>query len=430
MRENHDIFSHHEALRFDYLLQNIHYLNENEQAEYQYLLEKQQRVKRGQITEEPHVNDSQMHQSMTDQGLPAYPQKRSRKKSFKKSSKGKTAVGFFRGPGLFKRLTLVCVTLTLLLLLGMAFMFVKGMIDIHNNKNIEPAVTEVFNGKETTDGTNILILGSDQRITEDSKDARTDTIMVMNIGNSSGKIKLVSFMRDTLINIPGASFNDYVADQKLNVAFNLGEQDNNQGAELMRVALKNNFDLDIKYYIMLDFETFAQGIDTLFPDGVEIDAQFSTIDGQTVSSVEVPNDVGFGDQSTPYQTIHVGQQRMNGQTLLNYARYRSDDEGDFGRTRRQQQVMTTVISQIDDLAKLFSGSAALGQIYALTSTNISFVNGLGIGLSNVSSLTSGIEQTTIPANGDWVDEYDMYGGLGLGIDFDKYKEELANIGLR
>ena len=42
----------------------------------------------------------------------------------------------------------------------------------------------------------------------------------------------------------------------------------------------------------------------------------------------------------------------------------------------------------------------------------------------------GIEQTTIPAEGDWTDDYDMYGGLGITIDFDKYQEELKELGLR
>lgn len=52
---------------------------------------------------------------------------------------------------------------------------------------------------------------------------------------------------------------------------------------------------------------------------------------------------------------------MNGSTLLNYARFRDDDEGDYGRTRRQQQVMTAVLQQIKDPTKLFTGSEALGK---------------------------------------------------------------------
>ena len=311
-------------------------------------------------------------------------------------------------------------------------MFFKGVNDVSNDKtNYTAAVTETFNGEDSDDGTNILILGSDQRVTQGSSDARTDTIMVMNIGNSDGKIKLVSFMRDTLVNIDGVSYNDYSNDQKLNVAFNIGEQDNNQGAELMRQTLKDNFDINIKYYVMVDFATFAEAIDTLFPNGVEIDAKFGTVDGQAVSSVEVPDDLNMqADGTVPNQTIEVRTQKMDGRTLLNYARFRKDDDGDYGRTQRQQQVISAIINQIKDPTKLFTGSAAIGKIYALTSTNVSYSFLLKEGLSVITSGQEGIEQTTIPAEGDWTDDYDMYGGLGIAIDFDKYQEELKELGLR
>lgn len=42
----------------------------------------------------------------------------------------------------------------------------------------------------------------------------------------------------------------------------------------------------------------------------------------------------------------------------------------------------------------------------------------------------GVEHVTIPENGDWVDDYDMYSGQGLAIDFDKYQKRLTKIGLR
>ena len=71
---------------------------------------------------------------------------------------------------------------------------------------------EVFHGQDTKDGVNILILGSDQRVSQESTDARTDSIMVVNVGNKEGKIKMVSFMRDTLVNIKGASETDYSQD--------------------------------------------------------------------------------------------------------------------------------------------------------------------------------------------------------------------------
>lgn len=72
---------------------------------------------------------------------------------------------------------------------------------------------------------------------------------------------------------------------------------------------------------------------------------------QPVSSVEVPDDLRMKDGVVPDQTIKVGEQMMDGRTLLNYARFRKDDEGDYGRTVRQQQVMEAIMSQIKDPTK-------------------------------------------------------------------------------
>ena len=155
-------------------------------------------------------------------------------------------------------------------------------------------------------------------------------------------------MRDTLINIYGVSADSYTQDQKLNTAFNLGEQDGNQGAEYMRQALKDNFGLKIKYYVMLDFETFAEAI----------------------------------------------------------------------------------VSQVKNPTKLFTGSEAIGKVFAMTSTNMPYSFLFSNGASVMSDASKGIKQKTMPENGDWVDGYDMYGGQGLSIDFDHYRSELKKMGMR
>ena len=472
----------HEELRYSYLLSNLQYLNNREKQEFDYLYQKKVTANRDWANNYTSSDGNESYQdydnyidqnefednsSYTSQGIPRYPKEEGgynstnreypvnnipdyqdnyspysepptspeplayeepKKSSLKKASKQKKP----RRKIKIKRILQVIGALILVLILAMGYMFYKGVSDVENgDTSYKAAVKETFNGKDTKDGTNILILGSDQRVSQGTADARTDTIMVMNVGNKDGKIKLVSFMRDTLVNIKGVSYNDYSNDQKLNVAFNIGEQNNNQGAELMRQTLKNNFDINIKYYVMIDFQTFAEAVNTLFPDGVEINAKFGTINGENVSYVEVPDDLNMAkDGSVPNQTIKEGKQRMDGRTLLNYARFRHDDDGDYGRTTRQQQVITAIVNQIKDPSKLFTGSAAIGKVYALTSTNISYSFLLKEGLSVITSGQKGVEQTTVPKEGDWVNDYDMYGGLGISIDFNKYQEELKNLGMR
>ena len=446
MSRNTGNLSHHEELQLDYLRKNIHYLNENEQIELHYLEQRAQGLvgpSRRASRPKPSYSERPTYQEdfespafeEEDDLLPTYPReerkRRQRAARPKPQPKPKVATPVVedlepeprvRKPrkkvNWFKRIVKLALWALLLTMAGMVFMFFKGYTSVGTK-----AKAEVFNGQGTQDGVNILVLGTDARPENSLDMIRTDSIMVVNINNSDKKIKMVSFMRDTLVNIQG---NDY----KLNLAYTLGHQNDQQGAENLRQVLQENFGIEIQHYVMIDFSTFATAIDTIFPNGVEMDAQFSTIDGQVVSSVEVPDDLGFASGGSPYQTIQVGPQRMDGKTLLNYARYRSDDEGDFGRTRRQQEVMSAIMTQVKDPTKLFTGSEALGKVYALTPTTISPIFMLTNGLPAALDISNGMVQTTIPENGDWVEGYDIYDGVGLEIDFEKYSQRLAELGFR
>ena len=484
--------SRHEQLRLDYLHTNYYYLNANEKEEYNYLRQKARgrsdvaqqtsRKASAKATVQASSEDSRTDSSgllpkypgkgafrrkqkqaptssqeeqakkasmqassepmRTDSSglLPEYPGKNSLSRSQKdsrpssKQEKKKPSSKTYTKFNL-KRVLMWFLIFVILVVSGMLFMFFKGL-NTSRPGNLKAADVEYFDGHDTRDGINILVLGTDGRIGDKSTETRTDSIMVLNVGNKDHKMKLVSFMRDTLIHIDGVS-NSYTEptdddyyDQKLNAAYTLGEQDNHRGAEAVRQALKDNFDLDIKYYALVDFNTFATAIDTLFPNGVFMDAKFSTIDGEKVTEVEVPDDLNMKDGVVPTQTIKVGRQHMDGRTLLNYARFRKDDEGDFGRTRRQQEVLTAVMQQIKDPTKLFTGSEAIGKVFALTSTNVPQSFLWTQGLSLVLDSRNGIERLTIPELGDWTDTYDMYGGQGLLIDFEAYKERLQQMGLR
>ena len=419
-------------LRIEYLRANLKYLNDVELAEYnrltgQHLTHQQQHQQHThqQVQETYQADQAYQSQQAYDQASNFDLQnssdgfnKHHKSRPFKKpkNKKKRKKVGFWKKLRRFLLLVLV-------LMIGF---FIYGY---HRGKSRAPEglQTEKFSGQKTPSGsTNILILGTDQRDFQTTGDARSDSIMVMQVNAKDNKVKLVSFMRDTLVYQPGVS--QYGADTKINVAYNIGEQDNHQGAEYMREVLKKNFDIDIQYYALVNFNSFATVIDSLYPMGVKIDAKFSTIDGQVVKSVDVPDDLNWTpEHQDPIQTIKVGTQRMDGRTLLNYARFRKDDEGDFGRTKRQQQVMQAIMSGVKSPLTLFTGSSALGTIKGVTSTNVSdffmLTHAPGLALD----AAKGIESYTVPENGDWVEALDQYGGSGLLIDFDKYQAKLKNL---
>ena len=417
--------SHHEQLRYDYLFKNIHYLNDREKREFDYLKRKMDGELPSKEREENRGADigipqySNQSRSNRHQKIPSLPKVKKKKPR-----------RFFKRVLIWLLLLVTCVAA------GMIIMFLRGFQSATtSNKpaDAKAAQVEVFNGQDTKDGVNILIMGTDGRIGQNSAETRTDTIMVLNVSGSDKKIKLVSFMRDNLVYIDGYSQivnGKKQTDNKLNVAYELGEQEGQKGAEMVRKVLKDNFDLDIKYYALVDFQAFATAIDTLFPDGVTIDAKFSTLNGQPLTEATVGDDLHATETESPTQTIKVGKQQMNGSTLLNYARFRDDDEGDYGRTKRQQQVMSAVLEQIKDPTKLFTGSEALGKVFGMTSTNLPYSFLLTNGLSVIEGAQNGIERLTVPELGDWVDAYDVYGGQGLLVDQNKYQTKLAQMGMR
>ena len=417
--------SHHEQLRYDYLFKNIHYLNDREKREFDYLKRKMD----GELPS----NEREKNLGK-DIGIPQYSNQSRSNRHQKIPSlpkvKKKKPRRFFKRVLIWLLLLITCVAA------GMIIMFLRGFQSAttsNKSADAKAAQVEVFNGQDTKDGVNILVMGTDGRIGQNSAETRTDTIMVLNVSGSDKKIKLVSFMRDNLVYIDGYSQivnGKKQRDNKLNVAYELGEQEGQKGAEMIRKVLKDNFDLDIKYYALVDFQAFATAIDTLFPDGVTIDAQFSTLNGQPLTEATVGDDLHATETESPTQTIRAGKQQMNGSTLLNYARFRDDDEGDYGRTKRQQQVMSAVLEQIKDPTKLFTGSEALGKVFGMTSTNLPYSFLLTNGLSVIEGAQNGIERLTVPELGDWVDAYDVYGGQGLLVDQNKYQTKLAQMGMR
>ena len=297
----------------------------------------------------------------------------------------------------------------LILIIGIIGNFLFGMA---RAATAPRTPVENFAGRTSANGANnILIIGTDQRNTQESTEARSDSIMILQLDGPSGQPRLLSIMRDTLVHIPDAVFNP----DKINSAYTIGEQNNHQGAELLRQTIELNFGIDVRYYVQVDFQSFADVIDALFPRGVQIDAQFGTVDGQHVSSVEVPDDLSRQPGGiTPVQTIHVGNQRMNGQTLLNYARFRHDDDNDFGRVQRQQQVLTAIVEQLRNPAIVFNGPRALGEAMGYVSTNVPStfilqrVLGVLLGGANV-------ERMSVPLPESYTTGWDAFGGEGLQI---------------
>ncbi|MCL6570438.1 MAG: LCP family protein [Bacillus sp. (in: Bacteria)] len=203
--------------------------------------------------------------------------------------------------------------------------------------NNEANTIYTFDGqKDQYGGTNILLLGSDARGNEKS---RADTIMIAHYNQDKGTFKLTSIMRDSYLEIPGHN------KHKINSAFARG------GPELMRQTIKQNFDIDLQYYAVVDFEGFVQLIDEAFPKGVEID-----VEKKMSAYIDVP--------------LEPGLQRLDGRQLLSYVRFRHDAVGDFGRVERQQKTVKAIGDQLSGFQTIPKLPKLIGVVTPYVNTNI------------------------------------------------------------
>lgn len=275
--------------------------------------------------------------------------------------------------------------LLLLIILIAAYSFYeynKGLRAAKHDKDFAPQEYKEFSGQKSTDGSiNVLFLGSDSR---GADQGRSDTIMIAHYNKKDKTPKLVSFMRDTYANIPGYGYN------KINASYSFG------GPELVRQTIKTTFNVDVEYYAIVNFGSFPKIIDTLTPSGLKLDAEKDIeLDGVNISQ---------------------GTQKMDGHTALQYARFRMDEEGDFGRVRRQQQVMNAIFAQGLSAKNILNFPEAVGKIQGYTHTNLPGSLYPSIGKDFLFGLSKPLEKLTIPVDGSWSDGYYADAGSVLEID--------------
>lgn len=182
----------------------------------------------------------------------------------------------------------------------------------------------------------------------------TDSIMVISIMPMQGappQIAEISIPRDWFVTIPLR--NGKSAAERINFAYAagmLGEGPEpasavDAGAAVADPLLAHLLGIGINFFVGVDFNAFKQAVDAV--GGVNIDVPASFTDHQYPAG---ECDLG----NCAYETVHfnAGMQHMNGATALIYARSRHGNNGqgsDFARSRRQQQIIVALKSQIESI---------------------------------------------------------------------------------
>ena len=175
---------------------------------------------------------------------------------------------------------------------------------------------------------NILLLGTDQRSGENGP-SRTDTMIVVTVDPQTKSGGMLSIPRDLWVSIPGHS------EGRINTAHFYGEADDYPGGgpALAKKTVQYALGVPIHYYVRVNFDGFVKLVDA--------------INGITINVEEPIHDDRYPDGSYGYMTIDIpaGEQLMDGQTALQYARARHGGS-DFQRARRQQQVLKAIRDKV------------------------------------------------------------------------------------
>ena len=149
--------------------------------------------------------------------------------------------------------------------------------------------------------TNIALFGVDA---ENDGARRADCIMVLSVDGRAGRLKLVSLMRDSRVEVAGHG------ETKLNHAYSYG------GPALMIRTINETFDLDIEHYAQVDFSQMANLIGAL--GGVTIDVKENEIKELNKFIGEYCRAVGA--EECPVE--QAGPQLLNGIQAMSYGRIR------------------------------------------------------------------------------------------------------------
>ena len=178
----------------------------------------------------------------------------------------------------------------------------------------------------------VLLLGSD----DDSKflgdHVLTQSMILVRVIPSTKQVIMLSIPRDLWVEQATGGF------YKIDGAWSFG------GAKAAIATVQNNFGVHVNYYVWIGLLGLIRVIDAI--GGIDVVTSNPVLDDY------YPLDI---NTSSPYGYARIavmgGPQHLDGTHALQYVRSRHNDlQSDFGRSRRQQQVLLAIRQKAKELA--------------------------------------------------------------------------------
>lgn len=252
---------------------------------------------------------------------------------------------------------------------------VQGCEDV-----IEYVAVEVEDIDKENEVIDIVLIGVDNRDSEKFT-GRSDVLIILRIDGESNELKLVSFMRDTLVEIEGHNYN------RINTAFHFGKGK----VDLLYDTMQKNFGITPDSYMVVNFFGMEDIIDAM--GGVYIDLKHKEL-WHLNNNIDGINRI---DKAGKVSHINsAGVQYLNGRQAVAYMRIRKGG-GDAMRIDRQQTVLNALLAQASTLSidQIPDTIEALSQYVR---TDISLTKMLSIGNCILETGSAGFRKLTYPQN--------------------------------
>ena len=182
----------------------------------------------------------------------------------------------------------------------------------------------------------------------------SDGIILVSLKKSTGQVSLISIPRDLYLQMPGE-----VKYEKINAAYVIGLEKYKNGLDYAKKTVAYVTGQYINYAAVINFDAFEDIIDLLGGITIYLEKPFVE-DRQWWCDEE-------GQNCRPF-VIEAGEQTLNGENALFYARSRFSSN-DFERARRQQQILVALKNKLLSLG-ILSDPLKIGGIVDILSKNV------------------------------------------------------------
>ena len=197
----------------------------------------------------------------------------------------------------------------------------------------------------------ILLMGVDtgSGSREDQWVGNSDTMILVTVNPQTRETTIMSLERDILTNI---TQDGETVQAKLNAAYAQG------GAELAIKTIQDLMNIHIDRYAMINMKGLVQLVDKV--GGITVNNPFDF-------------DISIEENEPEYTAkIPPGRQEIDGEQALVYSRMRyQDPEGDYGRQKRQREVIEKIIKKVLTLDGLSNYQGIIEAVSGNMQTNIS-----------------------------------------------------------